>query len=501
MIPFKEIKRESFFLKVLGSCMLILAVGMLPSLIYDVIDGNDIRPFLYPIIFLLIFGSLFTVFTRYPSMINPIDGLLVIALMWFSMVMIGSVPFMMTGLNFVDGLFESTSGITTTGATILSDIEAWPRGMLMWRSMMQWIGGITIILLFMFFLPMIGFGSRSLFGNEMSGSGSGNLSLRLKDAGTQFVKIYLEFSIALFLLLVVFGAPIYDSLCITFSTISTGGFAPKGDSISSYSPMIKLLVALFMFLGGTNFYIHYKAIYQKKFSSYIHNQEFLTMAMVVGVASIVTIFIISQEMGFNVDSIVDSIFTVVSASTTTGFASTDYSIWVNPLVALMFLIIIIGGSSGSTAGGLKISRVIILVKNAYNGLKSALHPNAIYNIKLDKNTVDKNTVTSTVNLTIMFAMTLALGTAVFMMLGSEFELSFTTTLACLTTFGPSMGEFGPYGSYDALPAFGKLFMCFLMIVGRLEFITALIVFTPGFWREFMLSRRRMVKNPLRAFRH
>ena len=187
MNPIEEMKRESIFLKVLGSGMLILAIGMLPSLIYDIVDGNDLKVFLYPMLVILIVGTLFTVFSRYPSINNPIDGLLVIALMWFMMVVIGSIPFILSGINFVDSIFESTSGITTTGATILADIESWPRGMLMWRSMLQWIGGIMIILLFMFFLPMIGFGSRSLFGNETSGSGSGNLSLRLKDAGTQFV--------------------------------------------------------------------------------------------------------------------------------------------------------------------------------------------------------------------------------------------------------------------------------------------------------------------------
>ncbi len=500
MNPIEEMKRESIFLKVLGSGMLILAIGMLPSLIYDIVDGNDLKVFLYPMLVILIVGTLFTIFTRYPSIINPIDGLLVIALMWFMMVVIGSIPFMLSGINFVDSIFESTSGITTTGATILADIESWPRGMLMWRSMLQWIGGIMIILLFMFFLPMIGFGSRSLFDNETSGSGSGNLSLRLKDAGTQFVKIYMVLSIVLVLLLVVLGTPLYDSLCITFSTISTGGFAPKGDSIASYSPIVKLVVALFMFLGGTNFYLHYKATYHKKPSVYLHNQEFLIMVGIIVAASVFTIAVLSQTMGFNIDTVVDSIFTIVSASTTTGFASIDYSLWISSLIAIMFLAIVIGGSAGSTAGGLKISRVVILVKNAYNGLKSSLHPNAVYNVKMDKNIVDKTTVTNTVNLTILFAMTLAIGTAVFMLLGSNFEISFTTALSSITTFGPSMDHFGPYGSYNNMHTFGKLFMCFLMIVGRLEFITALIVFTPGFWREFMLSRRSLLKKPFRGLR-
>lgn len=490
-------KKENIFLKSIGSIMIILALGMIPSLVYDIVDGNDLAPFLYPFLPLLIFGLIFTLFTAYPKIINPIDGLLVVTMIWVFLIAVGAVPFLLCGMDVVNSIFESTSGISTTGATIMDSIESWPRGILIWRSMMQWIGGIAIIILFMFFLPMIGFGSRALFGNETSGSGSSNLSLKLKDAGSQFVKIYMALSAILIIILLLLGTPFYESLCITFSTISTGGFMSKGDSLASYGSLVKVVVALFMFLGGTNFYLHYKAIYQRKPSSYLHNHEFMYMIVIIVLVSLVTVGVLTMEQELTMDNFVDILFTMVSASTTTGFASIDYSQWRYEVLALMFLAIIIGGSTGSTAGGLKITRAMIIVKHTYNGLKNALHPNAVYNVKIDGNLVDNSTITSAVSIAIMFAITVAVGSAVFMFAGNHMENAISMTLSAVTTFGPALNNFGPYGSYNDLNTFAKLFMCLLMLVGRLEFITALIIFTPGFWREFFLSKRRIIKFRIR----
>ena len=244
-----RLKNSSMY--VVGYILLALGVGMIPCLIFNLINDEPFHPFLWPILVCILLWVVIMLTFRMPDIVRPVDGLVMVAVMWVVAIAVGSIPFTVSGMNPIDAIFESTSGITTTGSTIMDDIESWPSGILLWRSMMQWIGGMIIIIIFMLILPMIGFGGRELFGNETSGSGSVNLSIKLRDAAKQFIIIYLMLTFVLIFILLGLGMTVFEGLCLALSTISTGGFMCKGDSVIGYSTLIKIAVMFFMFLGGT----------------------------------------------------------------------------------------------------------------------------------------------------------------------------------------------------------------------------------------------------------
>ena len=477
-----------------GIVLIALSLGMIPCLLFSVSNGEPASPFLLPIIVYTLIAVLLMLLFRLPDIVRPVDGLVMIAVMWIVAIAAGAVPFIMSNMSIVDAVFESTSGITTTGSTIMDDIESWPSGILLWRSIMQWIGGIAIIIIFMLIMPMIGFGGRELFGNETSGSGSVNLSIKLRDAAKQFITIYLMLTAVLIILLMILGMNLYEGLCLALSTISTGGFMCKGDSVISYRAMIKVVVMIFMFLGGTNFYLHFKAVYRRNSSGYTHNEEFRFMFL-LNIIFIVSAFLIVTagenilSVG-NIYDLIDISFNVISASTTTGFVASDYDSWGAPTaIMLMFLMMIIGGSTGSTSGGLKVGRLLITLKYAYNGLKEMLHPRAFYDVRLNKSSVDTSTISASITITLLFFLTSIVGAGVLMLTGLNFELAMTTIIANLTTFGPATGSFGAIGSYHILPWYTKIFLSVVMWLGRLEILTGLILITPGFWKEYVMSRR------------
>ena len=496
-----RLKNSSMY--VVGYILLALAIGMIPCLIFNLINDEPFEPFLWPILVCtLLWIAIFLTF-RMQDIVRPVDGLVMVGLMWIVAIIVGSIPFTMSGMNPIDSIFESTSGITTTGSTIMDDIESWPSGILLWRSMMQWIGGMIIIIIFMLILPMIGFGGRELFGNETSGSGAVNLSIKLRDAAKQFIIIYLMLTVVLIFILIMLGMTVFEGLCLALSTISTGGFMCKGDSVIGYSPLIKIAVMSFMFLGGTNFYLHFKAIYRRNSRGYLRNEEFRYM-VILNVLFIVMVFLIvnyGPEIfstfnldGGNVYDFVDVSFNVISASTTTGFVASNYDLWSPAAVMLLFGAMIIGGSTGSTSGGLKVGRLLIALKYSFNGLKEMLHPRAVYDVRLNKSSVDTSTISGAITIIILFFFTIIIGTGLLMLTGIDFQSSITTMIANLTTFGPATGPYGAIGSYQSVDWYTKIFLSFVMWLGRLEILTGLILLTPGFWKEYVRSRRLMHRN-------
>lgn len=491
-------RRKNSSMYVIGYILLAEALGMIPCTIFNGVNNEPILPFLIPVIVCLVMWGAIMLTFQLPDIVRPVDGLVMIGVMWIVAIAVGSVPFIMSGMEIVDSIFESTSGITTTGSTILVEFEDWSSGILLWRSMMQWIGGIAIIIIFMLIMPMIGFGGRELFGNETSGSGTVNLSIKLRDAAKQFIFIYLMLTAILIMILLLLGMNFYEGFCLALSTVSTGGFMCKGDSVISYNMFIKIVVMLFMFLGGTNFYLHFKAVYRRH-SGYSRNEEFRYMVMIIVIAVIAVFWIaFSESEMFSheaLDNFVDVAFNVVSASTTTGFVASNYDEWVPAAVMILFVIMIIGGSTGSTSGGLKVGRLLITLKYAFNGLKELLHPRAIYDVRLNKSSVETSTISASITITLLFFFTIIVGGAILMICGLDFQSAMTTIVANLTTFGPGAGEFGAIGNYASLDWYLKLFLCVIMWLGRLEILTGLILLTPGFWKEYMMSRRLMRGKP------
>ncbi|MCQ2052591.1 MAG: hypothetical protein MJZ03_01445 [archaeon] len=478
---------------VVSYTMVAMVLGLVPCLIFSIINQESIDPFLIPIILYLVIAGLLATLFKLPEIVRPIDGLIMIAAMWIVAIFAGSVPFIISGMNIVDAIFESTSGITTTGSTIMTDISEQPSGILLWRSVTQWIGGIAIILIFMLIMPMVGFNGRELVGNETSGSGTSNFSIKLGDAAKQFILIYLSLTAVLVILLLILGMSFYEGLCLSLSTISTGGFMCKGDSVISYGVAIKIVVMAFMFLGGTNFYLHFKTIYKHRATDCIQNEEFRTMFLINMIGIVATILIACNSMLLETEhkltEYVDVAFNVVSASTTTGFVASNYDNWVPGAIILLFVVMIIGGSTGSTSGGLKVGRLIVSLKYIHNSFKEMLHPKAIYDIRLNKTNVEPSTVSVSITIIILFFLTIITGTSVLMLLGIDFQQAIAMIVANLTTFGPSIDPFGAIGNYHDLEWFTKIFLSVVMWLGRLEILTGLILFTPGFWREYMRSRR------------
>jgi len=487
-------KWESASVHILGIILFGLSLSLIPSLLYAITNNEPLAPFVWPMTVGFLLSFFLTLLFKMPDRIKPVSGIFMIGFVWLVAIVFGMIPYILSGMTTIDALFESTSGFTTTGATIMADIESWPSGILLWRSMTQWIGGIAIIMIFLFILPMIGFSGRTLFGNEMSGSGSGNFFVRMKDAGKQFMSIYLILTIIMIVILILSGVTLFDSLCMSFSTISCGGFMCKGDSIAGYGIIVKIILIVFMFLGGSNFYLHFKAIYHKKPLSYTRDEEFRTMFLWLSAMSFLIFFIIYRENAFFGDNIisnfVDTAFTVVSAGTTTGFASVDYIAWPMAAIVLLFLVAAVGGSSGSTAGGIKISRLIVLYRYERNGLKKLLHPKGVYDIKYNGSSLDDDNINATIIIVMAFTVTIMVGSIVLMFLGVNFEDSISSIIGCITTFGPAVGDFGPMGNYQSMSPFIKIFLSLIMWIGRLEVVTALVLFTPDFWKELMLTHKK-----------
>jgi trk system potassium uptake protein len=453
-------------------------------------------PFLVPTAVSLVIGLILVFSYKNTATIRPTEGLLLVACAWFVGIIISMVPYMMFGMSFADALFESTSGLTTTGASIMMDISSWPQSLLLWRSFTQWIGGIAVIIMFMLILPMMGFGSRRLLNNELSGSGEGNYSTKLGHAAREFMFIYGGLSVALIVILLLLGVNLMDSACIMMSTISTGGFMCNNSSIMDYSFIVQIVIVIFMFMGATNFYLHYKAVNLRSLKVYLKNSEAVCMLIwYVAITAVICLVIDAFTPG----SIKDVLFTVVSIGTSTGFATVDYTAW--PSIALLLLVFVafFGGSSGSTAGGVKIRRMMVLYKFITNEVRKITHPRALNDMKIDGDALDRENTLMSVGVFLMFLLSISAAGIAIMLNGSDASNAFVGGLAIVTNVGPGFGEFGPFGSFGGLTDATKIFLSFMMWLGRMEIMAGIVILTPSFWREYGI-RSHIRKNDSRLRR-
>ncbi len=495
----KHLRYENASLYTLSMVLLGLSLAMVPSLIWTLYDGDPYRVFLWPVIFAFVSGTVLLSLVRMPDHVNPLTGLFMLGMVWFVSVVFGSMPFMLAGMAPVDAIFESCSGFTTTGATIMSDIESWSNGILLWRSMTQWIGGIAIIVIFLLLMPMVGFGSRSLLENEMTGSGTGNFSTRMKDAAKQFAAVYIGLSAVMAILLTLMGMDVLSTLCMTFSSISTGGFLNTTGSLAGGSWYVKWLVIIFMFMGGVNFYLHFRAVNSRDVKVYFRNKEFILMLAWFFLASIVAYALIGQNnvTGNGITgifySITDTVLMVVSAGTSTGFVGdVPLSTWPLTAIMLLFLLSFIGASSGSTAGGTKISRAFITFKYIWNGIKQMIYPRGVFDVKMEERSLEDGVVSSAVVIFLLFLISSIVGSAVLVATGLPFLDSVYTSISALCNTGLGIGVFS--GSYSGASDFVKMFMTLLMWIGRLEITAALALLTPSFWKEFLMGTRKRISK-------
>lgn len=427
------------------------------------------------------------------------DGYLIVTFGWIFMSLVGTLPYIFTGAipNFTDAFFETMSGFTTTGASILNDIESIPKGVLFWRSITHWIGGMGIIVLAIAILPLLGIGGMELFTAEAPGPASDKLHPRITDTAKRLWLIYVGYTIAETILLKLAGMSMFDAVNHSLSTLSTGGFSTKNASIAFYNdqPIIQYIIILFMFLAGTNFVLSY-FMFKAKFRKIFQDQEFRFYAISIILFTIMASVIVFYQVDIS-QSAVDhpmvwgrfesgfrhSLFQIIALITTTGFVSADYTIWTPFLTVFFFGLMFLGGSAGSTAGGIKIVRHIILIKNGLLEFKRTLHPRAVLPVRYNTKAVQQPIVFNILGFFILYLLSFIIGVAVFSWMGLDFKTALGGAASSLGNVGPALGDLGPVQNYAGLSNPAKWWSAFLMLIGRLELFTVLILFTPYFWRN------------------
>lgn len=419
------------------------------------------------------------------------EGYIIVTVGWILMAISGTLPYITTGVlpSFTDAFFETMSGYTTVGASIIPDIEQVPNGVLLWRSMTQWIGGMGMIVLAIAILPMLGIGGMQLFTAEAPVFGSEKLHPRITDTAKRLWLIYMGFTALQAILLKLSGMPVFDAINHAFTTLSTGGFSTKNDSIAFYNdlPLAQMIITIFMFLGGMNFVLSYY-FFKGKFKKIVADEEFRAYtSIIIGFTIIAIGFMFSNIFKLDgrtadyVETARHALFQVTSIVTTTGFVSTPHESWTPFITMLFFALMFLGGSAQSTSGGIKIVRHLILLKNGVLEFKRAFHPRAVLPVRYNKRAVDGNIVSKILAFFTLYMLIFVIGVLVFTALGVEPK---GATASVASTLGNVGGAFGDLNTdFIDHSAGAKWWATFLMLIGRLELFTVLILFTPYFWKK------------------
>ena len=413
------------------------------------------------------------------------EAYIIVSLTWVVISLFGTLPFLISGAisNFTDAFFEVISGFTTTGASILNDIEAVPKGLLFWRSMTHWIGGMGIIVLTLAILPFLGIGGMQLFSAESPGPTPDKLHPRITGTAKRLWGIYVLFTFAQTLLLIFGGMNLFDALCHAFGTMATGGFSTQNASVALYSPYVQYVITFFMFLAGMNFALHYFVLHGQ-FKRLVQSEEFRFYLFVILIFTILVSLMLFFKMDFSGEEAFRlSVFQVVSITTSTGFVSSDYLQWAPFATFLIFALMFAGGSAGSTGGGIKAIRHLLLFKAAAAELKKLIHPKAVITVRYNNHSVQRDYIFNILAFFLFYVIIFALGSVAMSAVGLDFETAIGSSIAALGNIGPGIGGVGPVENYAAIPGVGKWILAFLMLLGRLELFTILVFLSPGFWKK------------------
>jgi trk system potassium uptake protein TrkH len=470
---------------VLTALAAALGATAVVSLVYQ--DGDTLGFLLSAVITLAVgYGGYH--FTDIVRDLSVREGYAVVAFSWLAIGIAGAAPFLFTGVvdSPVDALFESISGFTTTGATVFGDIEALPHGILFWRSLTQWIGGMGIIVLGIAILPYLGVGGMQLFRAEVPGPTPERLQPRIAQTAKLLWYVYAGMTAAQAILYLFGGLSLFDAVTHAFSTMSTGGFSPRGASLAAYdSAYVHYVTILFMFLAGVNFALHYRA-FSSRGRIYLEDAEFRFFAVVMlGATVVVAALVLGEglyrELGVEL-AVRDALFQVVSIGTTTGFVTRDYELW--PLGAQMVLLALMfmGGMSGSTGGGAKVIRINVLMRHALAELKKSVHPRAVVVTRMGSKALKDDVLLNVLAFLLLFAIIYAAGVLALALLGHDLPTAVGASAAALGNIGPGLGQVGAVDNYGWMGPVSHGVLIFLMLVGRLEIFTILLLFHPDLWR-------------------
>ena len=472
-------------LHILSLLLLVLAGAELIPLIWC-LEGDESRAalgFLCASTTSALLGLLFRFLGHKTGDLYRRDGVLIVVGAWILASLTGAIPYWISGVlpNVIDALFESASGFTTTGATVLRDIEAAGHPMLFWRSFTQWLGGIGIVVLFVALLSELGPGARFLFKLEVPGPKAEVFHDRVQDTAIALGRIYLALSLAEVVVLLVFGLSAFDALTHTFSTVSTGGFSPHPESIGRFSPLIRLVITFFMAAAGVNF-AHYYTLTRRRDVAVFRDAEFRTYLWIIGGATaLVSLSLFGHSASPSLVLVGDALFQVVSVLTTTGFATVDFNQWPDPARTLLVPLMLLGGCAGSTAGGFKISRAVIAWRAAMREVRLTYGPNSVIAVALGRLSVPEESVRSVVALFFLWIAAWGGGTLLLSIGDVDIVTAGTASIATLSNIGPGLGLVGPTGDFAFFNSGQKVVMIFLMWLGRLEFFAVLALLQPRFW--------------------
>ncbi len=481
-------------LHVVGSLILINAVLMSLAIPFTLYYQNDgmISTFIYSCSITFIVGLFLRLYTQdnKNDEIKKREGFLIVAMGWLSMSLFGTLPYIISGWipGISDAFFETMSGFTTTGATILGGdtthrISELPESLLFWRSMTQWIGGMGIIVLTIAILPMLGIGGMELFVAEAPGPTKDKIHPRIKETAKRLWVIYLGLTVLQTIILMLCGLNFYESINHALTTNSTGGFSTQDTSIAAFnSPIVEYVIVFFMFFAGTNFTLLYFLL-KRKVKYIWQNDEFKWYGFaVIGMTTLLMFFLYNPSMTFE-EVFRVSLFQVVSIITTTGYATADYMNWVPVVQFLFFLMLFSGASAGSTSGGIKIVRIVLLMKNGMMEFKRRLHPKAVIPVHLNKKPVSNVIIYNLLAFIFLYLFIFTIGSVIITAMGVDFVEAISAVATSLGNVGPGLGDFGPSGTFAGLPALGKWVLSLLMLMGRLELFTVVLILTPYFWRR------------------
>ncbi len=477
-------------LRTIGKTLMIIALLMLIPFAVSLIYGeNSYFAFLIPIAVLLLIGIPFSCLKSKDNSIYATEGFVIVALCWIIISLVGALPFVISGEipNYINALFETVSGFSTTGASILSgeQIESLSKGIQFWRLFTHWIGGMGVLVFVLAIIPSDNVGVMHVFRAESPGPSVGKLVSRIKYTAMILYSIYICMTVLEAIMLCFGGIGLFDSVLNAFSTAGTGGFAIYGDSIAHYNSVyVEMVMSVFMFLFGINFNLFY-LILIGNFAKAIKSEEFLTYIILVVVSTIVIAINILIEFNYSFGEAVRySFFQVTSISSTTGVSSTDFSAWPAFSKSILLLLTVVGACAGSTCGGMKISRFIVLCKSGSKDFKKLIHPRSVISIKLEGENVDKDTERNVRSYFTWWVMLVILSTILLSLDYNDVFSNFSATLACIGNVGPGITKaVGPMGNYQVYSAPSKIFLSLMMLAGRLEIFPLMVLFSPRTWKK------------------
>ncbi|MFC2070401.1 TrkH family potassium uptake protein [Chloroflexota bacterium] len=472
----------------LGLIITILGLFMLLPLVCSLVYGESCSPaFAISIGISIGFGLLlWRLLPVGEGGLSRREAILLVVGGWVLVSAFGTLPYVLAGTfhSFIDAFFESVSGFTTTGATVFTSVETQFRGILLWRSITQWLGGMGIITLFVALFPLLGIGAAHLVEAEMPGPQTDRLTPRIRDTAKAVWILYVGFSFLEFILLIIAGMPAFDALNVTFTTMPTGGFTPTDLSIGAYnSPFIEIIVLIFMVFAGVNFGLFYFLAWKRQVRQLFRNPEFRFYIILLVGAFLLVAIDLTRNMGMSVgESLRYGSFQVVSIMTTTGYASANFDVWPVFAKAVLLVLMIIGASAGSTGGALKVVRLLVLFKYAYRRILLTFNPRAVIPLKFGGNVLSESVISGIMGMAIVYFAIIIIGFLVMSAVGLDHVSALSSVLATIGNVGPGLGLVGPMSNYLLVPPLGKAFLTVCMLVGRLELFTALMLLSPSFWK-------------------